>query len=95
MDCPKCKKETNVKDSRKYGPIVRRRRRCPSCNHKFSTVEQVAEAPPKRKTPAPVKKKERKRALKPRIKAQQNMWENVDHLSDDELEAMIYGEDYD
>lgn len=89
MDCPKCKKETNVKDSRKYGPIVRRRRRCPSCNHKFSTEERVAEAPQKRKPPAPVVKKKRK--PKPKRKT----FYQTDHLTDEELEAMIYGDDYD
>ncbi len=42
--CPKCDNDkTEVKDSRAQGPHVRRRRSCPRCEHKFSTLEVPVE----------------------------------------------------
>lgn len=43
MLCPKCKKsETQVIDSRESSEyVVRRRRECPSCAHRFTTYEKI------------------------------------------------------
>lgn len=44
MKCPSCSnKSTEVKDSRSVegGSLVRRRRICPKCKHRFSTIERV------------------------------------------------------
>lgn len=44
MRCPVCgTEETRVVDSRaiENGAAIRRRRECPKCDHRFSTVEQV------------------------------------------------------
>ena len=48
MHCPVCQADdTKVVDSRlaSEGTAVRRRRRCPSCGHRFTTFERVDEAP--------------------------------------------------
>ena len=48
MHCPVCQADdTKVVDSRlaSEGSAVRRRRRCPSCGHRFTTFERVDEAP--------------------------------------------------
>lgn len=39
MECPKCKGQTAVVDSRPMGNGVRRCRKCLACNHRFSTLE--------------------------------------------------------
>ena len=39
MDCPKCASVTNLVDSRYIGNSVQRWRKCPNCNHKFTTYE--------------------------------------------------------
>lgn len=39
MNCPKCKANALVKDSRPGQGYVYRRRRCESCDFRFSTVE--------------------------------------------------------
>ena len=44
MHCPVCGcKDTSVKDSRQGedGTIVRRRRECPACSSRFTTIERV------------------------------------------------------
>ncbi|WP_456431673.1 transcriptional regulator NrdR [Thermosulfuriphilus sp.] len=49
MRCPRCgHSETKVVDSRttKDGTAIRRRRECLSCNHRFTTYEQVEETLP-------------------------------------------------
>ena len=48
MHCPACQADdTKVVDSRLAGEgaAVRRRRRCPSCGHRFTTFERVDEVP--------------------------------------------------
>lgn len=48
MHCPGCQADdTKVVDSRlaSEGAAVRRRRRCPSCGHRFTTFERVDEVP--------------------------------------------------
>lgn len=44
MNCPKCDAHTCVKDTREKGDAVRRRRHCPVCGHRFSTLELTVEA---------------------------------------------------
>lgn len=42
MICPKCKSDTRVKDSRPHvddPTVIRRRRECDGCGHKFNTFE--------------------------------------------------------
>jgi transcriptional regulator NrdR family protein len=40
MNCPKCGKETLVIDSRPSpGELIRRRRICNACSHRFTTYE--------------------------------------------------------
>lgn len=42
MNCPLCGTECEVKDTRRVAPQeVRRRRQCPSCHHRFATLETV------------------------------------------------------
>ena len=41
MNCPLCKGETDVIDSRPTKNMIRRRRKCQSCGHRFSTVETM------------------------------------------------------
>jgi len=48
VHCPACQADdTKVVDSRlaAEGTAVRRRRRCPSCGHRFTTFERVDEVP--------------------------------------------------
>lgn len=48
MHCPVCQADdTKVVDSRlaSEGAAVRRRRRCPSCGHRFTTFERIDEVP--------------------------------------------------
>lgn len=95
MECPKCGKETSVLDSRRHTGTVRRRRKCPSCQHRFSTEERLFVAPTKRKTDAPQQRKAKKRKLKPRTDKPTILFDEIDHLTDEELEAMITGDSYD
>ncbi len=95
MQCPKCEKETDVLDSRRMDGTVRRRRKCKSCQHRFSTEERLFEAPKKRKTIATPTRKPRKRQLKPRPRKPKISFDRIDHLTDEELEAMITGDNYD
>lgn len=41
MNCPKCTSDSGVTDSRPIdgGAVIRRRRRCGSCRHRFTTAE--------------------------------------------------------
>lgn len=39
-DCPNCGTQTKVTDSRCYSDgFIKRRRACPQCNHRHTTVE--------------------------------------------------------
>jgi len=95
MQCPKCEKETDVLDSRRMDGTVRRRRKCKSCQHRFSTEERLFEAPQKRKTAAPQTKRPKKRKLTPRPRKPEISFDEIDHMTDEELEAMITGDNYD
>ena len=39
MDCPKCKGDIKVLDTRPDGEWVHRRRECLACGHRFTTIE--------------------------------------------------------
>lgn len=44
MQCPACgEQDTRVVDSRsgEDGSVIRRRRKCPKCRHRFSTIEEI------------------------------------------------------
>lgn len=43
MKCPKCHLGTAVVDSRPTGETIRRRRRCITCDYRFSTFEVPVE----------------------------------------------------
>lgn len=45
MNCPKCKKNMQILDSRKHGAIVRRRRKCTSCGNEERTIEVFGDCP--------------------------------------------------
>ena len=79
MKCPECNGKTEVFDSRwKEGNVVRRRRQCRSCSHRFTTNE-VIEYP----TPRPVKSNV--------IKMIQRInYNNIDDMTDEELESAIF-----
>lgn len=50
MYCPKCPghEETGVTDSRLSSPrVLRRRRKCRTCGHKFTTYERIEAVAPK------------------------------------------------
>lgn len=92
MQCPKCNsKDIRVLDSRPEPKLVRRRRSCNFCNHRFSTIERLAEVPKQRKPAV----KPKPTTLKPPKKKKYNEWRDVDHMTDEELEAMIMSGEYD
>src|SRR5215469_16958556 len=40
MECPNCgSRESTVKDSRSLKTTIRRRRQCPTCHHRWTTIE--------------------------------------------------------
>ena len=43
MNCPKCNvfDDMSVLDSRKYVDTIRRRKRCNSCDHRYTTYERI------------------------------------------------------
>lgn len=58
--CPKCGARTGVYDSRiSFEGITRRKRSCPSCSHRFATIEILDKGRPleTRQPKAPVAKK--------------------------------------
>lgn len=60
--CPKCGARTGVYDSRiSFEGITRRKRSCPSCSHRFATIEILDKGRPleARKPKAPVAKKDK------------------------------------
>ena len=93
MECPKCGRESRVLDSRPEPNQVRRRRKCRSCDERFTTVERLAVAPKQRKPAAKPKPKPKKERVK--LRKQHDPWDDIDHLTDEELEAMITGGGYD
>lgn len=44
MNCPKCNSKSSVYDSRTTATHTRRRRVCPKCAHRFTTVEIETDA---------------------------------------------------
>ena len=93
MNCIKCKGTTSVVDSRpQETSAIKRRRKCGTCGHRFNTIEQVL-------TEAAIVKevvKEVVRIKKPKSKPRNPFNDDayLDSLSDDELEALIGGEEF-
>jgi transcriptional repressor NrdR len=86
MKCPECKGKTEVFDSRwKEGNVVRRRRQCRSCSHRFTTNE-ILEHP----APRPVKSN----VIKMKPKKQRINYNNIDDMTDEELESAIFSGDF-
>ncbi|MEE7460664.1 hypothetical protein MFUR16E_04620 [Methylobacterium fujisawaense] len=54
MICPKCKAETRVVDSRPEpdGKVIKRRRACEGCGHRFPTFESTVDVSARRKADA-------------------------------------------
>lgn len=44
MNCPECKSDMQIEDSRKYNGLVRRKRRCVKCGHTERTIEVFGDA---------------------------------------------------
>lgn len=88
MKCPECNGKTEVFDSRwKEGNVVRRRRQCRSCSHRFTTNE-VVEYP----APRPVKSNVIKsNVIKMKPKKQRI---NYDDMTDEELESAIFSGEF-
>jgi Zn ribbon nucleic-acid-binding protein len=62
MDCPRCKADTAVLDSRKTdGSTMRRRRECVDCGHRFTTWEATTRPPDLDRRRAYDREHERKR----------------------------------
>lgn len=68
--CPKCKSRTSVYDSRiSFDGKTRRKRSCPSCSHRFATVEILDEDRPLVTNRIPKERKEVKpKQAKPKAK---------------------------
>lgn len=76
--CPKCNARTNVYDSRiSFEGNTRRKRICPSCSHRFATIEILDTGRPleerERKAPQPKKVKLAKPAKKPAAQRKQKV----------------------
>lgn len=98
--CPKCNARTNVYDSRiSFEGNTRRKRICPSCSHRFATIEvldtdrpleqrkQAAPKPKKEKLARVLKKREAKRSVK---KEKQKRYDD----EDDYLDSSAFDEDF-
>jgi len=88
MNCIKCNGNTSVVDSRaQETSAIKRRRKCGTCDHRFNTIEQVL-------TNNVIVKEiviPKKRRIKPINPFNDDAY--LDSLSDDELEALIGGEE--
>ena len=81
MKCPKCKAKTGVYNSRPQENTIRRNRECPYCNHRFATIEVLAEPKVRGRPNAAKPKRTKKRRLTPRHYRQRE----IDRMTDDEL----------
>ena len=94
LKCPKCQHtKSDVFDSRPRDEGIRRRRTCQKCGTRFSTQEKVFVSIKASPTPKPTKAPSR--PVKRRLTAnpQKVKQPNIDAMSDDELEAYIFGSD--
>ena len=92
MNCLKCNSSTSVVDSRpQETSAIKRRRKCNSCDYRFSTIEQVLT----KKTV--VKKVTVKKVVnKPKVKTRDPFSDPkyLDSLSDYELEQLIGSDNF-
>lgn len=96
MICPKCQSKSKVYNSRPLGDKTRRHRRCLKCNHKYSTLEilettmvkldDIMDSPMEKLEKVTVKRKPKKK----------KRFEDMDfeNMTDEELEALIHGDDF-
>ena len=98
--CPKCKTRTNVYDSRiSFEGNTRRKRLCPSCSHRFATIEVLDSARPldqrKQATPKPKKAKLAKPAKKSAAQRRQKV-EKVRRFDDEDeyMDTSAFDEDF-
>jgi len=82
-----------VYDSRPFENTTKRRRRCNSCGHKYATLEVLAPTKEMVEKP-PVAKKPYVKKVKPK-RTVDDMIMNIDHMSDEELEARIFAGEFD
>ena len=88
MNCVKCNSATSVVDSRpQETTVIKRRRKCGACGHRFNTIEQIL---------IETKLvKEKVRVSKPKVKFRNTFDDSFDNanylesLSDYELEELI------
>jgi hypothetical protein len=86
MKCPKCGHRTDVYDSRlNTQGLVRRRRSCEGCGHRFATIEIENEFQPlgkKEKKSAPVPRVAKRKPSPPRIKREERKEEDFNWSED-------------
>lgn len=105
MRCPKCKSPTSVIDSRPQSLAIKRRRKCDSlftdCNYRFNTLEieeasyngSTADSKPVNVGSIPTASaKKKKKTKRQTIDSMNPIY--LESLSDDQLEALIMGEEY-
>lgn len=98
--CPKCNARTNVYDSRiSFEGNTRRKRVCPSCSHRFATVEVLDSGRPleqrKPTAPKPKKVKLAKPAKKSATQRKQKVEKTRRFDDEDEYEsANAFDEDF-
>lgn len=97
--CPKCKERTNVYDSRiSFEGTTRRKRLCPSCAHRFATIEILDSGRPlAERQPAPPKpKKDRVARPAKKVEAKRRTAEKVRRFDeeDDLYESSSLDEDF-
>lgn len=92
MLCPTCQSKTEVLDSRQFNDTTRRKRRCKECEDRFHTLEVLYEK--KKSKPKPKIRLRPKNAKKRKSRFQSPPVPVYDNLTDDELENMIFSEDF-
>ena len=98
--CPKCNARTNVYDSRiSFEGNTRRKRICPSCSHRFATIEVLDSGRPleprKQAAPKPNKTKLAKPAKKSATQRKQKVEKTRRFDDEDEYEsATSFDEDF-
>ena len=98
--CPKCNARTNVYDSRiSFEVNTRRKRICPSCSHRFATIEVLDSGRPleqrKQAAPKPSKVKLAKPAKKSATQRKQKVEKTRRFDDEDEYESTsAFDEDF-
>jgi transcriptional regulator NrdR family protein len=91
MNCRNCGTKTSVYDSRPSYQGIRRRRQCPKCLHRATSIEtweievQKTEAHKPQLVPSPHLKKK----TRPRKASQKVSFDEIAHLTDEQVEDLI------